>query len=103
LGGKLTFLPASSPAPASSPTCAASEQSHNQEQQYRTDGRIHERADDSGTKVHACTREQPAADEGTNYSDEEVTDDPKASTTDDSTGEPTCYDAHEQNDQQVLI
>jgi hypothetical protein len=45
--------------------------------------------------VHADTRQQPAADKGTDYPDKEVANDTEASASDNFASQPTRHDAYD--------
>jgi hypothetical protein len=80
-------LPSPTPAaaPPASPSATTSKQSHDKEQQYRTDGSVDNCTDHSNAKVDAELRQQPASDKGAQNPDNEVTNDPKASPSHDLT------------------
>jgi len=101
----LLTLPAPTPAaapPVSSPSATASKQSHNQEEQYRTNGSVDDRTDHSHTEMDAQLGQQPTSDKGAHNPHKEVANDPKTGSSHDLTCQPACDKTHEQYDQQAF-
>jgi hypothetical protein len=94
--------PTPAAAPPASPSAATSKESHDEEQQYRTDGGVDDCADQSSTKMDAQLRQQPTSDKGTQNPDNEVANDPEAGALHDLTCQPACNETHKQNDQQAF-
>jgi hypothetical protein len=92
-------LPPSAPpaaTPPVSPSGATSKKSHDEEQQYRTDGSVHDCADHSRTEMDTQLRQQPASDKGAQNPDNEVTNDPKSG----ASHNLTCQPARDETDKQ---
>jgi hypothetical protein len=105
----LVILPAALPPPAPpaatppvSPSGATSKKSHDEEQQYRTDGSVHDRADHSRTEMDTQLRQQPASDKGAQNPDNEVTNDPKSGASHNLTCQPACDETDKQYHQQAF-
>jgi hypothetical protein len=100
----LFTLPAPTPAaaPPASPSATTSKESHDEEEQYRTDGSVDDCTDHSRTEMDASLRQQPTSDKGAHNPHKEVTYDPKAASTHDLTGQPACDETHKQYDQQAF-
>jgi len=94
--------PTPTTAPAASPSTAIAEQPHEEEQQYRADGSVDDRADETAAEMDAKLRQQPAADKGTQDADNQITDNSKAGPAYDLTRQPTCDETYEEYDQQAF-
>jgi hypothetical protein len=88
--------------PPASPSTATSNKSDDQEQQYRTDGRVHDCADHSRTEMDTELRQQPASDQSAQNPDNEVPDDPKAGASDNLTCQPARNETDKQYHQQAF-
>lgn len=71
--------------PAPTPT-ASSEQSHNEEQQYRTDSCVDDCTDNSSAQMDANLWQQPIPDEGAHYPEDKVANDSETRTSHNLTG-----------------
>jgi hypothetical protein len=91
--------PTPSAAPPASPSAATSKKSHDEEQQYRSDGSVDDCTDHPGTKMDTQLRQQPASDKGAQNPDNDVPNDPKAGAANDLTCQPACDEADKQYDQ----
>jgi hypothetical protein len=88
--------------PPASPSTATSNKSDDQEQQYRTDGRVHDCADHARTEMDTELRQQPASDQSAQNPDNEVTDDPKSGASYNLTCQPACNETDQQYYQQAF-
>lgn len=95
----------SGPPPTAAPASSAgsAKQSYDQEQQYRTKGRVDDRTDHSGAQMNAEPRQKPIADKGAHDPDKKVANNPKASPTNDLADQPSRDDANQNDDQQALV
>src|SRR5438128_2312025 len=68
--------PAAAPAaaPAASPSATAADQPDHEQQQHRAYGGVDDRADHAAAEMHAELRQQPAADERAQDSDNDIAD-----------------------------
>jgi hypothetical protein len=68
-------LPSPAPAapPSVSPSVVTPDEPQKQQEQYRTDGCVDDRTDNSGTEMDAELRQQPASYESAQYPDNKVT------------------------------
>jgi hypothetical protein len=92
----------STTAPSAAPPTASADQQHDEEQQYRADGSVHDRADDAVAKMDAEPRQQPTADKGAQDTDNQITDDPKSGPSYDLTRQPAGDETYEQYDQEAF-
>jgi hypothetical protein len=92
--------PTPTAAPPASPSAATtSKESHDEEQQYRTDGSVDDGADHSGTEMDTQLRQQPASDKGAQNPDNEVSNDPESGALHNLTCQPACNETDKQYDQ----
>jgi hypothetical protein len=88
--------------PSASPSAATAEKPHHEEQQYRTDGGVDDRADDTATEMDAEPGQQPTAYKGAEDTDNQIADDPESGPAYDLTGQPACNEPYEQYDQEAF-
>lgn len=89
-------------APSASPSTATAEKPHHEEQQYRADGGIDDRADDTAAEMDAEPGQQPTAYKGAQDTDDQIADDPESGPANDLTGQPACNETYEQYDQEAF-
>jgi hypothetical protein len=89
-------------APSASPSTATAEKPHHEEQQYRTDGGVDDRADDTAAEMDAEPGQQPTAYKGAQDTDDQIADDPESGPAHDLTGQPACNETYEQYDQEAF-
>jgi hypothetical protein len=91
-------LPAPAPAappsasPAAPPSAAPTNEFDNQEEYQRANSGVDDRGDNARAKVDAELWQQPPANEGPDYADDKVTDEPKPGALHDLAGKPSCYE-----------
>src|ERR1700730_5921043 len=88
--------------PSTTPAGAASHQSYQQQQHNGSDRRVDNSANDAGAQMNTNSRQQPASDERADNSDQEITDQPEACSSNNLSGQPTRYNADQQNDQETF-
>ena len=89
-------------APSASPSTITAEKPHHEEQQYRADGGVDDRADDTTAEMDAEPGQQPTAYKGAQDTDDQIADDPESGPAHDLTGQPACNEAYEQDDQEAF-
>jgi hypothetical protein len=89
-------------APSASPSSAAAEKPHYKEQQYRTDGGVDDRADDTAAEMDAEPGQQPTAYKGAQDTDDQIANDPESGPAHDLAGQPACNETYEQDDQEAF-
>ena len=99
---RMDSLPSPTAAPSASPSTATAEKPHHEEQQYRADGGIDDRADDTSAEMDAELGQQPTAYKGTQDTDDQIADDPESGPAYDLTGQPACDETYEQYDQEAF-
>jgi hypothetical protein len=107
--GRVTLLPRrdvspspSTTAPSAAPSTATADQPHDEEQQYRANGSVYDRADDAVAKMDAKPSQQPTTDKGPKDTDNQVTDDPESGPAHDLTGQPAGDETYEQYYQEAF-
>jgi hypothetical protein len=96
------WLPPPTTAPSASPSTATAEKQYHEEQQYRADGGVDDRADDTAAEMDAELGQQPTAYKGTQDTDDQIADDPESGPAYDLTGQPAGDESHEQYDQEAF-
>jgi hypothetical protein len=99
---RMGWLPPPTTAPSASPSTATAEKPHHEEQQYRADGGVDDRADDTAAEMDAELGQQPTAYKGAEDTDDQIADDPESGPAYDLTGQPACNEPYEQYDQEAF-
>src|SRR5215470_12586112 len=79
------------------------EQPEDDEKQHGADRGHDHGGDESAADVDAQARQQPSADQGTDYSNADVGDDAETGASNDLPGKPTGDETDEQNDENALV
>jgi hypothetical protein len=90
------------PTPPSAKQASTTDRSEYEQQDDGSDSRICDLADHAGAEVDAELRQQPAADERPDYSDNEIAEQSKPGTSHDLPGQPSCDDADHQYDEKTF-
>jgi hypothetical protein len=98
----LTQIALSTSPPTPSPATSAANKADDQQEYQRADGGIDDRRNKAHAKVDIELGKQPAADEGTGNSNDEIADDPKPGASRDLTGQPSGNEADRQYDQEAF-
>jgi hypothetical protein len=78
--------------PSVAPAATAANELDNQEERQRANSGVDDRGDNARAKVDAELWQQPPANEGPDYADDKVTDEPKPGALHDLAGKPSCYE-----------
>jgi hypothetical protein len=91
------------PAPTTAPTTVACEEPDNDEQHNGANGGIDDQRDRPDTKMNAQSRQQPIADERSDNSDDQVSDEPKSTAPNDLTSQPPRNNADDYYDDEAFV
>ena len=94
--------PRSNSKPAASAAPATAYQSQDQQKHHGSNERVDNQRNDAYSEVNTKLGQQPVAYEGTNETDEQVTDQPKATAVHHLPCEPTCDNSDENDYEQTL-
>jgi hypothetical protein len=95
--------PPTTPAQPTARTTVACEEPYNDEQHDGTDGSVDHQRDRSNTKMNAESRQQPITNKRSDNSDDQVSDEPKSTASNDLTGNPPRSNADDYCDDEAFV
>src|SRR5438270_13282596 len=93
----------STPSPASASASCAAQHTDDKQEQHGSDSGINDRRDNPGSEVDVELRQQPAAEESSSDSYEQVTENSKSYPPHQVASQPSCNDTHCNYDNQAFI
>jgi hypothetical protein len=108
-GNLSTFVPSlpprlpTTPAPSTAPTTVACQEPNDDEQCDGTDGSVDDQSDRSNTKMNVQSRQQPIANERSDNSHDQVSDEPKSTHSNNLTSQPPSNNADDYYDDKAFV